>query len=243
MLRRSLTSTVLRQRTGAYAMRSASSPLSMRLAYGAAQSYSSAADKPTEPIAESADGAAAAAAAAEESGITTKIAELESQLEAKGKEYSELKDKFLRQVADFRNLQETTRREVQNAKDFAIQKFARDLLDSVDNLERALATVPESKRDAATDSTTVEEVEMDKELMALYDGVKMTQQVLEHTLKRHGLEKIDPIGEKFDPHKHEATFEVAQPDKEPGTVFFVQQTGFLLNNRVLRAAKVGVVKS
>ncbi|KAK9454147.1 GrpE-domain-containing protein [Dipodascopsis uninucleata] len=171
-----------------------------------------------------------------ESEVEKKIKELEEALSAKAKEAADLKDKFLRQVADFRNLQETTKREVQNSRDFAIQKFARDLLDSVDNLERALATIPEEKRSGD------EQKDEDQELMALYDGVKMTQQILEQTLKRHGLEKIDPLGEKFDPHKHEATFEIDQPDKEPGTVFFVQQTGFTLNNRVLRAAKVGVVK-
>ncbi|KAK9477372.1 GrpE-domain-containing protein [Lipomyces japonicus] len=175
--------------------------------------------------------------AEQKSDSDKKIGELEIAILAKDKDIAELKDKYLRQVADFRNLQETTKREVQNSKDFAIQKFAKDLLDSVDNLDRALATVTEGNK-------TPEEIkEENKELIALFDGVKMTQQILEHTLSRHGLSKIDPIGEKFDPHKHEATFEVDQPDKEPGTVFFVQQTGFLLNNRVLRAAKVGVVRS
>ncbi|KAK7206477.1 GrpE-domain-containing protein [Myxozyma melibiosi] len=178
----------------------------------------------------------------EVTGDAKKIAELETQLATKAKEAAELKDRLLRQVADFRNLQETTKREVQNAKEFAISKFARDLLDSVDNLDRALATVPEPAKNQSGEAAKEEEV-TDKVLISLFDGVKMTQQVLEQTLKRHGLTKIDPLGEKFDPHKHEATFEVAQPDKEPGTVFFVQQAGFMLNNRVLRAAKVGVVKA
>ncbi|KAK9378715.1 GrpE-domain-containing protein [Kockiozyma suomiensis] len=168
-----------------------------------------------------------------------RIAELEAQVAAKSKEAAEFKDRLLRQVAEFRNLQETTKREIQSAKDFAISKFARDLLDSVDNLDRALATVPESSQQASKEA----EEATDRELIALFDGVKMTQQVLEQTLRRHGLTKIDPLGERFDPHQHEATFEIEQPDKEPGTVFFVQQAGFMLNNRVLRAAKVGVVKS
>ena len=72
----------------------------------------------------------------------------------------------------------------------------------------------------------------------------MTQNVFEKTLEKHGVEKkMFPEGEKFDPNQHEATFEAPQPDKEPGTVLlFVQQAGFLLNDRVLRAAKVGVVQ-
>ncbi|KAK9365340.1 GrpE-domain-containing protein [Lipomyces kononenkoae] len=196
------------------------------------RSYST---KPESEPAKSSTIEAEEAAEAELSEVEKKIQELEASLVSKEKDIAELKDKYLRQVAEFRNLQETTKREIQNSKDYAIQKFARDLLDSVDNLERALATVPQ-------DRTKDEENDTDRELISLYDGVRMTQQVLEHTLKRHGLEKIDPLGEKFDPHRHEATFEVEQPDKEPGTVFFVQQTGFTLNNRVLRAAKVGVVK-
>ncbi|KAK9320677.1 GrpE-domain-containing protein [Lipomyces orientalis] len=184
---------------------------------------------PASPTAE-------AEAGEELSEVEKKVQELEASLAAKDKDITDLKDKYLRQVADFRNLQETTKREIQNSKDYAIQKFARDLLESVDNLERALANVPEDQR------TQEQENETDRALISLYDGVRMTQQVLEHTLKQHGLEKIDPLGEKFDPHRHEATFEVTQPNKEPGTVFFVQQTGFTLNNRVLRAAKVGVVK-
>ncbi|KAK9351277.1 GrpE-domain-containing protein [Lipomyces doorenjongii] len=194
------------------------------------------ATKPESEPVQSSTAEVDAEAESELSEVEKKIQELETSLASKEKDIADLKDKYLRQVADFRNLQETTKREIQNSKDYAIQKFARDLLDSVDNLERALANVPEEQR------TQEQESETDRALISLYDGVRMTQQVLEHTLKHHGLEKIDPLGEKFDPHRHEATFEVAQPDKEPGTVFFVQQTGFTLNNRVLRAAKVGVVK-
>ncbi|KAK9474567.1 GrpE-domain-containing protein [Dipodascopsis tothii] len=178
-------------------------------------------EEPKEPKAEP----------AAEDGVAKELADLQAQLADKTKEASDFKDRYLRQVADFRNLQTTTQREVQNAKDFAIQKFAKDLLDSIDNLERALATVPEEKR-----------ADGEKDLVTLYEGIQMTHHILENTLKKHGMEKIDPIGAKFDPNEHEATFEIPQADKEPGSVFFVQQTGFKLNNRVLRAAKVGVVK-
>ncbi|KAL0260452.1 GrpE, mitochondrial [Diplodia seriata] len=159
---------------------------------------------------------------------------LKEQVEAKSKEVVEMKDKYLRSVADFRNLQERTKREVQAAKDFAIQRFARDLVESVDNLDRALSTVPKDKL-----------VEENKDLVTLYDGLNMTNTVMINTLKRHGLERFDPSteSETFDPNLHEAVFQTPMPDKEDGTCFFTQRTGFLLNGRVLRPAQVGVVKN
>lgn len=146
-------------------------------------------------------------------------------------------DKCLRTVADFRNLQDRTQREIKSARDFAIQKFAKDLVDSVDNLDRALTTVPAEKLEA-------EEKDEDlQDLANLYDGLKMTETILMQTLARHGLVRLDPNGQKFDPNEHEATFMAPQPDKENNIVFHVQQKGFKLNGRVLRAAKVGVVKN
>lgn len=134
-------------------------------------------------------------------------------------------DKFTRTVADFRNLQDRTERDKKAARDFAIQKFAKDLVDSVDNLDRALSAVPEDARSNA---------ETNKDLVDLYNGLKMTESILLGTLRKHGLEKIDPIGELFDPNRHEATFQTPVPGKEPNTVFLVQQTGFVLNGRTIR---------
>jgi molecular chaperone GrpE len=150
-----------------------------------------------------------------------------------------LQDKYLRSVADFRNLQERTKREVQSAKDFAIQKFAKDLMESVDNLDRALAMVPEEKL------VVTEKAEHVQDLVNLYDGLKMTERILMQTLKKHGLERFDPSveGEKFNPNEHEATFMTPMAGKEDGTVINTQVKGFRLNNRVVRAAKVGVVKN
>lgn len=145
-------------------------------------------------------------------------------------------DKCLRTVADFRNLQDRTQRDVKSARDFAIQKFAKDLVDSVDNLDRALTTVP-------ADKVSAENKESNLDLFNLYDGLKMTEEILIKTLAKHGLERLDPVGEKFNPNEHEATFMTPQPDKENNLVFFVQQKGFKLNGRTLRAAKVGVVKN
>ena len=146
-------------------------------------------------------------------------------------------DKCLRTVADFRNLQDRTQRDVKAARDFAIQKFAKDLVDSVDNLDRALEMVPKEKLAAAEKSEDLQE------LVNLYDGLKMTEDILMQTLAKHGLERLNPEGEKFNPNEHEATFMAPQPDKEDNTVFHIQQKGFKLNGRVLRAAKVGVVNN
>ncbi|KAF4303859.1 GrpE nucleotide exchange factor [Botryosphaeria dothidea] len=164
----------------------------------------------------------------------SEVDKLKEQVEAKNKEVLDLKDKYLRSVADFHNLQERTKREVQAAKDFAIQRFARDLVESVDNLDRALSTVPKERL-----------VDENKDLVTLYDGLKMTDTILINTLKKHGLERVDPSAEneKFDPNIHEAVFQTPMPDKEDGVCFFTQRTGFLLNGRVIRPAQVGVVKN
>merc|ERR1711977_739254 len=165
--------------------------------------------------------------------------EAKKDLEAKNKEILELKDRYLRSVAEFRNLQERTKRDMQSAKDFAIQKFAKDLVESVDNLDRALAMVPEEKLNAEQKNEHL------KDLLALYDGLKMTESILMNTLKKHGLERFDPSveAEKFNPNEHEATFMTPMQGKEDNTVFLTQQRGFKLNGRILRAAKVGVVKN
>ncbi|KAK1827549.1 GrpE-domain-containing protein [Podospora conica] len=164
-------------------------------------------------------------------------AALKKQLEAKEAEARDWKDKCMRAVADFRNLQDRTARDMKAAKDFAIQKFAKDLVDSVDNFDRALAMVPEEKL------TATEKTEHLQELVNLYEGLKMTENILMQTLKNHGLERYDPHGEKFNPNEHEATFMTPMADKEDNTVMHTQQKGFKLNGRILRPAKVGVVKN
>ncbi|MCJ1389582.1 Mitochondrial matrix cochaperone [Xylographa bjoerkii] len=160
---------------------------------------------------------------------------LKKELDTKNKEIIDLKDKYLRSVAEFRNLQDRTKRDVNAARDFAITRFAKDLVDSVDNLDRALETVPPEKLSDAEN----------QDLKNLYDGLKMTERILMQTLSKHGLERFDPgaKGDRFDPNVHEATFMTKVDGKEDGTVFLTQQKGFSLNGRVIRAAKVGVVKN
>lgn len=126
---------------------------------------------------------------------------------------------------------------MKNAREFAITSFAKDLVDTVDNLDRALSMVPQEKLKAEEKSEEL------TELVNLYDGIKMTDDILLNTLRKHGLERFDPMGEKFDPNMHEAVTMLPQEGKENNTVFFVQSKGFRLNGRVLRAAQVGVVKN
>lgn len=158
---------------------------------------------------------------------TGKLQSLEKQL-------AEMKDKYIRQVAEYRNLQTRTERDVASAKDFAIQKFAKDLIESVDNLDRALETVPPESREDKTKNA---------DLVSLYGGLTMTGSILMKTLERHGLKKFTGMGEKFNPNLHEVLYEAPVPDKEAGTIIQVQTTGYTLNGRTIRAAKVGVAKS
>ncbi|PWY74412.1 GrpE-domain-containing protein [Aspergillus heteromorphus CBS 117.55] len=165
------------------------------------------------------------------------------ELEEKNKEVVDLKDKYRRSVADFLNLQERTKREMDNSRNFAIQRFAADLLESIDNFDRALLAVPKDKLSAP-------QTEENKDLLELVSGLKMTQNILLNTLKKHGLERFDPSEptedgktQKFDPNVHEATFMAKVEGKEDGDIMYTQSTGFRLNGRVLRAAKVGVVKN
>ena len=104
-------------------------------------------------------------------------------------------------------------------------------MESVDNLDRALSTVPPEK-------LTPQENGNNTDLINLHGGLKITDQILMQTLKKHGLERFDPSekGEKFDPNLHEATFMTAMEGKEDGTAFHTQQKGFLLNGRVIRVS-------
>jgi len=168
-------------------------------------------------------------------------------------------DRYLRSVADFRNLQERTKRDIESARNFAIQRFATDLIESIDNLDRALSAVPAEAlnpdaqaRAVQPDAATEEAWEAasdgeasNKDLLNLHAGLKMTEEILMTTLKKHGLERFDPQhqGRKFDPRLDEATFMTKVEGKEDGEVFHTQSKGFMLNGRVIRPAKVGVVKN
>ncbi len=153
----------------------------------------------------------------------------EAQIAALQNERDDLKDKLLRTLAEMENLRRRTEREIADAKAYAATSFARDMLGSSDNLRRALESVPDAARDAA-----------DATLKALYDGVELTERELLKTLERHGVRKIDPLGEKFDPHLHQAMFEAPDPATPKGMVSKVVQVGYKIGERVLRPALVGI---
>ncbi|RDJ25022.1 nucleotide exchange factor GrpE [Bosea caraganae] len=144
-------------------------------------------------------------------------------------ERDDFKDKLLRTLADMENLRRRTEREVADAKAYAVTSFARDMLGSADNLRRALESVPDAARG-----------EGEAALKALIEGVELTERDLLKTLERHGVRRIDPQGEKFDPNLHQAMFEAPDPAVAKGMVSKVVQSGYKIGERVLRPALVGV---
>lgn len=121
-------------------------------------------------------------------------------------------------------------KQIEDTRLFGIQGFAKDLLEVADILEKATGTVPE------------EELVKNSHLKTLYEGLLMTDQQLHKVFNKNGLQKLNPMDEKFDPNFHEALFEQEVPGKQ-GTVFLVNQLGYTLNARVLRPALVGVAKT
>lgn len=144
-------------------------------------------------------------------------------------EKAELKDKLLRLMADMENLRRRTEREIADARAYGVTNFARDMLTVTDNIRRAIESVPEEARSAAEGA-----------FKGLIEGIELTERDLLNTLERHGVKKLDPQGQKFDPNLHQAMFEVPNPDVPNGTVVQVVQTGFTIGERVLRPALVGV---
>lgn len=144
-------------------------------------------------------------------------------------ENEELKDRALRIAAEMENLRRRTARDVQDARAYAVSNFARDMLAVSDNLRRALDAIP-------TDAEAV----ADTGLKALAEGVEMTERAMLSTLERHGVKKLAPEGEKFDPNFHQAMFEIPNPTVPASTVLQVVQPGYSIGDRVLRPAMVGV---
>ena len=147
------------------------------------------------------------------------------------KENEELKDRALRAAAEMENLRRRTARELQDARAYAMANFARDMLSVSDNLRRALDAIPEEAKAAG-----------DAGFTALIEGVELTERSMLGALERHGVKKLTPEGEKFDPNFHQAMFEVPNPDIPANTVVQVVQPGYSIGERVLRPAMVGVSK-
>jgi molecular chaperone GrpE len=150
---------------------------------------------------------------------------------ALAQEASELRDRLLRTLAEMENLRKRTEREVSDARLYGISAFARDILTVADNMHRALDALDAELREKA-----------DAGVKALLDGVELTERELIKVLEKHGVRKIEPLGEKFDPNKHQAMYEVPDPSAQPGSVVQVIQAGYLIGDRVLRPALVAVAK-
>lgn len=147
------------------------------------------------------------------------------------KEAADLKDKLLRALAEMENLRRRAEREAGDARQYAIAGFARDVLGVADNMRRALDAVGAELREKADDG-----------VKSLIDGVDLTERELLKVMEKHGIKRIEPQGEKFDPNLHQAMYEVPDPNVAPGTVVQVMQAGYKLGDRVLRPALVGVAK-
>jgi molecular chaperone GrpE len=157
------------------------------------------------------------------------IAREAAQIAALHAEIAELKDRYLRAVADTENLRKRAEREKQDAAQFAFARFARDLLSVVDNFERALDVMKPEKRAALSGET-----------LSVIEGIEATQRQLLAVFERFAIRKIDAIGKKFNPNFHEAIAEVPSPAHAPGAVIAVAENGYVIGERLLRAAKVAI---
>jgi molecular chaperone GrpE len=182
-----------------------------------------------EPDAAAEAGADGQAAAGGDAPAGESQAETIARLEA---EKADLTDRLLRVAADLENLRKRAERDVADAGRYAIARFAADMLTVADNLRRALDAVPAELREGG-----------DAGAAALIDGVEMTARELDRLMAKHGVERIAAQGERFDPHRHQAMFEVPDPSVAPGTIVQVVQEGYMIGDRVLRAAMVGIAKA
>lgn len=160
-----------------------------------------------------------------------KEADVFAIIDALNAENAQLKDKALRTMADMENLRRRTEKEVADARTYAVSSFARDMLTVADNMRRGIESVPQEQRTSA-----------DGALKTLLEGVELTERDLLKTLEKYGIKQIDPQGQRFDPNLHQAMFEVEDPNVTTGTVVQVVQAGFVIGERVLRPALVGVSK-
>ena len=141
-------------------------------------------------------------------------------------ERDELKDKWMRALADAENSRKRSEKDRREAENYGGSKLARDLLPVYDNLKRGLDVVTEDQRELAS---------------ALIEGVELTMREIVNVFKKHGIEPIVPeIGDKFDPQDHEAMFEASVPGTKSGEIIQVMAEGFMLHDRLLRPAQVGV---
>ena len=150
----------------------------------------------------------------------------ESEIEALRAERDDFRDRFMRALADAENTRKRGERDRREAEQYGSTRLARDLLPVFDNLNRALSAATDEQKAAAS---------------ALFDGVQLTLRELTNVMTRHGMKPITPkVGDMFDPQNHEAMFEAALPGTKAGQIIQVMTEGFMLHDRLLRPAQVGV---
>jgi molecular chaperone GrpE len=147
------------------------------------------------------------------------------------RELAEAKDRLLRTLADMDNMRKRTEREIADARVYGISAFARDILGVADNMHRAMQALDDELRAKADEATK-----------ALLEGVELTERELMNVLEKHGVKRIEPLGQKFDPNRHQAMYEVEDASVLSGTIVQVVQAGYLLGDRVLRPALVAIAK-
>ncbi|MEE9388193.1 MAG: nucleotide exchange factor GrpE [Paracoccaceae bacterium] len=153
-------------------------------------------------------------------------AEGADELEAMRGERDDMRDRFMRTLADAENSRKRSERDRREAEQYGGSKLARDILPVYDNLTRALETVTEEQSQVSK---------------ALIQGVELTMREVLSVFKKHGIDVIKPeIGDRFDPQNHQAMFEAALPDTKSGDIIQVMAEGFMLHDRLLRPAQVGV---
>jgi molecular chaperone GrpE len=194
----------------------------------------------TDPTARKAEDAAAEAQAKVDAQTETAEADPQAKstekpadplAEAK-REAADYRDKLLRTLAEMENLRKRTEREIADARAYGITGFARDVLAVADNMHRALETIDPALRESA-----------DAKVKSLIEGVELTERELLKALEKHGVKKFSPEGQKFDPNFHQAMFEMEHPELPSGHVAQVMQAGYMIGERVLRPAMVGVSKA
>ena len=145
-------------------------------------------------------------------------------------EVADLKDKLLRAHAEVENMRKRTEREKEETAKYAVTRLARDIVTVGDNFQRAIDAVPAGA------------AEQDAALKSFLEGVTMTERELLNVLERYGIKRVTPINEPFNPHLHQAVMEMPRPDVPAGTIVQIFQSGFTIEDRVLRPAMVAVAK-
>lgn len=166
---------------------------------------------------------------AEDEEFAEEMAEIDDEaleLESLRAERDQLKDRFMRALADAENARKRSEKDRREAENYGGSKLARDMLPVYDNMKRALETASDEQREVAG---------------ALLEGVELTMRELLNVFKKHGIEMIAPeVGDRFDPQHHQAMFEAPVPGTRAGDIIQVAAEGFMLHDRLLRPAQVGV---